>query len=79
MAIHIRRDQLFKMRRWKELDTDRAFAKALGMNPGQVSRILRDKSNIGTTFIEGCLRIWGIDAFTDLFELSPLEDGEDAA
>ena len=78
MAIRLRRDQLAKMRRWKGLERDGAFADALKMNPGNVSRILRGISNPGVVFIEGCLRIWGIDAFADLFELSD-DDGKWAA
>ncbi len=75
MALILRRDQLAKMRRWKGLETDSKFADELAMNPGQVSRILRGRSNIGVRFIEGCLRIWGIDAFPDLFAIEP--DGDD--
>lgn len=79
VAIRLRRTELDKMRRWKDLHTDSAFAEQLGMDPGQVSRILRGKSRPGLRFLEGCLRIWGIDAFSNLFELVDDDDGNGEA
>lgn len=74
--IALRRDQLAKFRRIARngIEVDAAFAEKIGVNAGQVSRVLAGKSAPGTRFIAGCLELFGIECFADLFTLEPDED-----
>lgn len=78
--ISLRRDQLTKFRRiaGHGLDIDATFARRIGMDPGQVSRILRG-APVGTKFIAGCLEVFGIECFGDLFSVEPEPDKGAAA
>jgi transcriptional regulator with XRE-family HTH domain len=78
--IVLRRDQLAKLRKLKNggLNTDAAFAEAIGVNPGQVSRVLRGDSAPGAKFIAGVLDVFGVEFFTDLFAVVP-DDANDGA
>jgi transcriptional regulator with XRE-family HTH domain len=72
----LRRDQLAKFRRIKGgIDADTEFAAQIGVNPGQVSRVLGGKSAPGTRFIAGCLELFGIECFADLFSVEPDDTG----
>lgn len=75
--ISLRSDQLLKFRRiaGQGLEVDATFARRIGMNPGQVSRILHGKSAIGTRFIAGCLELFGVECFADLFTVEPDDNG----
>jgi len=75
--IGLRRDQLAKFRRIARdgLEVDAEFAKRIGVNPGQVSRVLKGKSAPGTRFIAGCLELFGIECFADLFQVVPDDTG----
>lgn len=75
-TIALRNDQLAKFRRIRGgLDTDADFAKAVGVNAGQVSRVLKGKSAPGTRFIAGCLELFGVECFGDLFSVEPDDTG----
>lgn len=78
--LALRRDQLTKLRRLKlgDNNTDANFAQLIGVNPGQVSRTLQGKSGPGTRFIAGTLELFGLEFFTDLYEIQP-DDTTDAA
>lgn len=71
--LALRRDQLAKFRRIAKdgLEVDAVFAERIGVNPGQVSRVLKGKSAPGTRFIAGCLELFGIECFADLFSVEP--------
>jgi transcriptional regulator with XRE-family HTH domain len=70
--IALKRDQLTKFRRIKGgLDTDAQLAEQIGVNPGQVSRVLKGTSAPGTKFIAGCLELFGVECFADLFSIEP--------
>jgi transcriptional regulator with XRE-family HTH domain len=74
--LALRRDQLAKFRRIKGgLDTDAQFAEQIGVNPGQVSRVLKGTSAPGTRFIAGCLDLFGVECFADLFSVEPDDNG----
>jgi transcriptional regulator with XRE-family HTH domain len=75
--IVLRRDQLAKFRRiaGNGLDVDATFAERIGVNAGQVSRVLSGKSAPGTRFIAGCLDLFGVECFADLFEVEPDDNG----
>lgn len=75
--IVLRRDQLAKFRRIARngLEVDATFAERIGVNPGQVSRVLKGKSAPGTRFIAGCLELFGVECFADLFSVEPDDTG----
>jgi hypothetical protein len=73
----LRQAQLAKFRRQHgdRLNSDRKFAAAIGIHPGQVSRVLAGTHPPGTKFIVGCLELFGgADVFPDLFAIEPDED-----
>lgn len=75
-TLRLRKDQLAKIRRWNGLTTDAALAAKMGIDAGNLSRVLSDKhaQQPGPKFIAAlCL---ALDAeLADLFEVVP----EDAA
>lgn len=75
-TISLRRDRLndFRQLKGEGLEVDAAFAERIGVNPGQVSRVLRGISAPGTRFIAGCLELFGTKFFADLFTVEPDED-----
>jgi hypothetical protein len=69
----LRQDGLAELRATRpELATDAALAEHIGMNPGQVSRILRG-APIGTRFIANLLNLFGPEHFQTLFAIVPDE------
>lgn len=80
--LTLRKDQLAKFRRiaGDELKSDKKFAAAIGINPGQVSRVVQGDHAPGTKFITGCLELFGgVDVFADLFALEPDDSSGDDA
>lgn len=75
--IALRRDNLAKFRRIAKdgLEVDARFAERIGVNAGQVSRVLQGKSAPGTRFIAGCLELFGVECFGDLFSVEPDDNG----
>lgn len=73
--ITLRRDTLAKYRRIAKLESDTAFADRIGVNRSQVSRVLSNKSAVGTRFIAGCLDLFGAECFADLFAIEPDDNG----
>ena len=82
--IALRFDQLSKFRRIAAkngdptINVDAAFAERIGVNAGQVSRVLGNKSAPGTRFIAGCLDVFGVECFADLFAIEPDDDASAA-
>lgn len=82
--IALRHDQLAKFRAMVALGgntaikTDKGFAELIGVHPAQVSRVLKRNAAPGTRFIAGCLTLFGVENFSDLFSVIP-DDGEEAA
>lgn len=69
-TLTLKRDQLAKFRTLRDdLKTDAELARRMGMDPAQVSRVLRGAVP-GERFIAGLLSIFGVDFFSDLFEVS---------
>ncbi|GAA2182118.1 hypothetical protein GCM10009785_19920 [Brooklawnia cerclae] len=66
--IRIRQDRVALLRQMRELDTDYALAKAMGMSQGNVSRTLRNKQSPGPRFIAGICVALGATQ-NDLFEV----------
>lgn len=73
--ITLRLDTLAKYRRIAGLQSDAAFASRIGVNRSQVGRIVTGKSRIGTRFIAGCLDVFGVENFADLFAVEPDDNG----
>ncbi len=73
----LRRDNLAKLRRLAGINTDTDFAKRIGMNKGQVSRVLRGGAP-GPKFIANTLELFGIDFFQELFTVEPDDEGNAA-
>lgn len=74
-TLHLRADNLAKIRRWKGLTTDAALAAAMGIDPGNLSRVLSKKhqQQPGPKFIAALC--YALDAeLADLFEVIPGED-----
>lgn len=76
-TIAVKLDGLAKVRRLAGLITDVSLSDRIGMDPGNVSRILTGKSAPGPKFIAGCMDAFGTEWFADLFEIVP--DGETTA
>jgi transcriptional regulator with XRE-family HTH domain len=74
VRLTLRRDNLKKFRRLANLEVDAHFAERIDVHPGQLSKVLHGKSAPGTRFIAGCLQVFGVDTFADLFALAPDED-----
>jgi hypothetical protein len=76
--LYLRRDQLAKFRniRGDSVKTDAKFAKAIGVHPAQVSRVLSGACAPGTSFVVGCLKLFGgVDYFGDLFAIDDGTNG----
>lgn len=70
MSAHIvlRREQLAKIRKWVGLSTDAALAERMNVDPGNLSRVLRDRQEPSARFIAAMCSALGAD-FDDLFEV----------
>lgn len=73
--ITLHRDTLAKYRRIAGLQSDAAFAKRIGVNRSQVGRVISGESRIGAKFIAGCLEVFGVENFADLFSVEPDDNG----
>lgn len=78
-TIRLRSEQLAKFRRLAGISTDDALAKAMGVNPATVSRVLRGTAVPGERFIAGLLLVFGVECFGDLFEVVNSTDDEAVA
>lgn len=76
--ITLRRDNLTKFRRIANLESNAEFAQRIGVNKSQLNRVLAGTSRLGTRFIAGCLEVFGVDSFADLFAVEPDDNGEAA-
>lgn len=73
-TLALKRDQLTKIRRWKGLTTDVALAAAMGIDAGNLSRVLSEKhaQQPGPKFIAALCH--ALDAeLDDLFQVVPEE------
>lgn len=64
----IRWDHVRLLRQMRDLETDYALAKAMGISQGNLSRTLRGKQQPGAKFISGLCTALGA-TLNDLFEL----------
>lgn len=67
--LRLRAQQLAKYRRLAGIETDDALAKRMGIDPGNLSRVLRGKQAPGPKFIAALVAAFpGMD-LDDLFEV----------
>jgi transcriptional regulator with XRE-family HTH domain len=74
----VRRDRLAERMRLSGIATDDELARLMRVHPTQLSRVITGKSAPGNKFIAAMLRVFGVGAFQDLFELADddPDDGE---
>lgn len=67
-TLRLKRDMLAKIRNWKGLSTDASLALAMGIDPGNLSRVLQGKQQPGPKFIAAlCVALTA--ELGDLFEV----------
>lgn len=76
-TLRIRWDRVNLLRQMRELDTDYALAKAMGMSQGSLSRTLRGLQQPGPRFIAGLCHALGA-TMNDLFEVA-MEEADTVA
>lgn len=69
-TLALKRDQLAKIRKWKGVTTDAALAAAMGIDAGNLSRVLSEKHSQqpGPKFIAALCTALDAD-LSDLFEV----------
>ncbi|MBB3041173.1 helix-turn-helix domain-containing protein [Nocardioides soli] len=75
-VLRLKLDQLGKIRGWTGLKTDAALAAAMGIDAGNLSRVLKGKQQPGPKFIAALCTALKAD-LEDLFEI--VDDAEDVA
>lgn len=74
-TLRLKVEMIAKIRGWKGLKTDAALAEAMGIDAGNLSRVLRGKQQPGPKFIASLCQ--ALDAeLDDLFEV--MADGDAA-
>lgn len=68
--LRLKTEQLKKIRGWVGLKTDAALAERMGLDAGNVSRVLRGRQQPGPKFIAALCDALGAD-LDDLFEVVP--------
>ena len=76
-TLRLRSEKLKALRRIAGLDTDKAFAERLEVDPSTLSRVLKGTQAPGARFIAGLVMIFGVDMLEDLIEVR--SDDEAAA
>lgn len=74
--LRLKVEQLDKIRRWVGLTTDTALAEAMGIDAGNLSRVLRGKQQPGPKFIAALVTALNAD-LEDLFEV--IDDADEVA
>jgi transcriptional regulator with XRE-family HTH domain len=68
-TLRLKTKQLAKIRGWVGLTTDAALAERMGVDPGNLSRVLRGKQQPGPVFIAAMCTALNAD-LADLFEIA---------
>ncbi|HEY1179336.1 MAG TPA: helix-turn-helix transcriptional regulator [Phytomonospora sp.] len=74
-TLKLKADMVAKIRGWKGLKTDASLAEAMGIDPGNLSRVLKGRQQPGPKFIASLCTALEAD-LGDIFEVV---DGQDAA
>lgn len=72
-TLRLKTAMVGKIRGWKNLKTDAALATAMGIDPGNLSRVLRGKQQPGPKFIAALCAALDAD-LDDLFEIVPSDE-----
>lgn len=67
-TLRLKTEMVTKIRGWKGLKTDTALAEAMGIDAGNLSRVLRGKQQPGPKFIASLCRALEAE-LDDLFEV----------
>jgi transcriptional regulator with XRE-family HTH domain len=70
-TLALKQDGLAKVRKLAKINTDADLAHRIGIDPGNLSRVLAGKAAPGPKFIAGLMDAFGTEWFTDLFEVVP--------
>lgn len=76
--LRLRTEQLAKIRKWVGLKTDAALAQRMGIDAGNLSRVLRGAQQPGPKFIAALCASLDAD-LNDLFEVVSGDSGSNAA
>lgn len=68
-TLRLRIENLSKIRRWKGIETDAQLAAAMGIDAGNLSRVLRGNQQPGPKFIAALCHALDAD-LADLFEIA---------
>lgn len=77
-TLALKPDGLAKLRKLAKIDTDIELARRSGIDPGNLSRVLTGKAAVGPKFVAGLLDVFGVEWFSELFEVHS-ENGESVA
>lgn len=75
-TLRLKTEMIAKIRGWKGLKTDTSLADEMGIDPGNLSRVLRGRQQPGPKFIASLCRALEAE-LDDLFEV--VDDSEPAA
>jgi transcriptional regulator with XRE-family HTH domain len=73
-TLEIRRDALTRARKFFGIQSEGQLARLMGMDVGQMSRVVLGKSEPGTRFIAELLRVVGVEFFSQIFVVVPIDD-----
>lgn len=78
-TLALRRDQLKKFCRVAKIKNNKELAERMHIHWSNVYRTINGSVAPGPRFIAGLLEVFGIECFSDLFEVIPSDDNQDAA
>lgn len=73
--ITVRRDRIDEAKIAAGFRTDDQFARAAGVHPTQLSRVMSGRSEPGNKFIAGMLEVFGVASFPQLFAIVSDDEG----
>lgn len=79
VTLAIRPDGVAKLKLRAKASSDSAFARVIGVNHAQMSRLLAGKAAPGARVIAGAVRAFGWHALKDLFEVVAVDESEQGA
>lgn len=79
--LAIRREALTRIRKLNGITSESELARLMGIDVGQMSRVVLSKSDPGTRFIAQILGVLGVEFFSQIFAVIPDVDsnGENVA
>ncbi len=74
LTLTMRPEGVARLKKRAKANTDRDFAYVLGVDPGQMSRVLAGKAVPGPRFVAGAARAFGWHALKELFDWVAVDD-----